>query len=72
MGIVVFGGFEDIEFQVFEQCIVIGDEGQIDRDGLLHGCFLKALGDTLAVGLVGDLLADLGQVVLCVGILHMR
>jgi len=72
MGSVVLGGFEDREFQVFASCIIIGDEGESALEGLWHGRCLKALGDTRAVGLGGDLRADLGHVVLCVGSLPMR
>ena len=72
MGIVVLGGFQDIEFEVFESLIVIGDQAQVDLDGLLYSCIVKALGDPLAVGLVSDFLANLGQVILVVGRLHMR
>ena len=67
----LLGGFEDIEFEVLEQLIIIGDQVQIDRDGLLHGRLIKALGYPFAIGFVGDFLADLGQVVLAVGILHV-
>jgi len=33
---------------------------------------VEALGHSGAVGFVGDFLADLGQVVLAIGILHVR
>jgi hypothetical protein len=60
------------EFQVLEPCIVRGDEREGDRDGLLHGRLVKALGDTRTVGRVSDFFADLGQGRLAVGIVHMR
>jgi hypothetical protein len=53
MGIMLFGGFEDIEFAVLEQLIIIGDERQVDFDGLLHGGIVKAFGHPFTVGLVG-------------------
>jgi hypothetical protein len=65
------GGFDDGEFDVTQEFIVVGDERQIDCDTLLHGGVGKALGDPLAVGLVGDLFADGGQVILAIGILDM-
>jgi hypothetical protein len=68
IGIMLLGGFEDREFEVLEQGILIGDQVQIDRDGFLHGRRIKALGDPVAVGCVGDVLADLGEVILAVGI----
>jgi hypothetical protein len=42
VGIVLLGRVEDREFEVFEQLIIVGDQSQVDLDGLLHGCFLKA------------------------------
>jgi hypothetical protein len=60
VGIVLLGGVEEIEFEVFEPLILIGDQGQIDRDGLLHGAIVKALGYPFTVGLIGNFLADLG------------
>jgi hypothetical protein len=35
IGIVVLGGFEDVERQIAEAGIVIGDQRQVDLDGLL-------------------------------------
>ena len=52
--------------------IVIGSQGQVDRDALLHSGVSKTLGDTIAVGLVSALLANFGQVIWAVGILDMR
>jgi hypothetical protein len=42
--------------------IIIGEERQSDRQGLLHSRIGTALGAPRAVGLLGDVLADLGQV----------
>jgi len=63
MGIGLLGRVEDVEFQVLEQFVVIGDEGQVDRTGLLHRRVVNTFSHALPVGCVGDLLADLGQVV---------
>ena len=60
VGIVLLSRFEDIEFEVLEQLILVGDQSQIDFDGLLHGGIVKAFGHPVSVGLVGDLFADLG------------
>jgi hypothetical protein len=54
-----------------EQLIRVGDEGQGDRNGRLYRRIVEALGDARAGSLVGDFLADLRQVILCVGILYM-
>ena len=72
LSIVVLGGFQAVEFEVFEQFIVIGDECQIDCESLLHRRLVEALGHSGAVGFVGDVLADLGQGVLALGMLHVR
>src|SRR5215813_10636128 len=71
-GIVRLGGFHDREFEVLESLIVIGDEAQVDRNGCLHGRLLKAFGHSCAVGCAGQLLPDLGAVVLAMSIVHMR
>jgi hypothetical protein len=48
------------EFEVSEQLIIIGNEGQGDRDVFWHRRVRKAFGAPLAGGFVGDLFADLG------------
>lgn len=70
-GIVVLGGCEDRECEVPEQLVVIGDEGEGDRDGLLDGRSVKALSDPCAGGLIGELLANRRQVLLAGGIVHV-
>jgi hypothetical protein len=57
---VLLGGVEEIEFEVFEPLILIGDQGQTDLDGLLHGAIVKALGHPFTVGLIGNLLTEIG------------
>ena len=52
--------------------IVISDQSQVDCDGLLPRWVSKALSNAVAVGFVGDFLANLGPVVLTIGMLHMR
>src|SRR5215475_15647676 len=44
---------------------------KIDLDAPLYAGITEALGDSLAVGFISDFLADLGQIVLTVGVLHM-
>jgi hypothetical protein len=44
MGVVLFGGLQDREFQVSEQLVVIGAQGQIDLDHLaekVHSLYLR-------------------------------
>ena len=69
MGIVLLGGLDDGKLQSTEQLGIIRPQGQIDRDGLWPGGISKALSNAIAGGLVGDLLADVGPVVLAVRML---
>jgi len=54
------GSFEEIEVEVLEQLILVGDQGQGDLDSLLHGRFLQAFDHPFSVGLVGHFLTDVG------------
>jgi hypothetical protein len=60
LGVMVPGGCDDGAFDVTKECIVGGDERQIDCDTLVHGGVGKALGAPLTVGLGGDRFADGG------------
>jgi hypothetical protein len=44
VGLVRLSGFEEIEVEVLEPLILVGDQGQVDLDSLLHGRFLQAFG----------------------------
>jgi len=66
------GGLEEREFDIASYLIVISDQSQVDCDGLLPRWVSKALSNAVAVGFVGDFLANLGPVVLTIGMLHMR
>jgi hypothetical protein len=72
VGIGCLGGLDDGKFQITEALIIIGDEGEVARDVLWHSSIGKALGDTLAVGCIGDVLADLRPVRLARGLLAVR
>jgi hypothetical protein len=71
VGVMLFGGFEDGQFHVAEQLVVVVNQGKVDFDTLLHGGLGKPLSDTIAVRFIGDLLADFGQVILASGILDV-
>jgi hypothetical protein len=71
IGIVLLGRFENGQFHIAEQAVVVVNEREIDFDALLHRRIGKPLGDAVAVRLVGNLLANLGQVVLTIGILDV-
>jgi hypothetical protein len=71
LGVMMLGGFHDGQFKVTQQLIVVGDKGEIDFDAFLHSRIGKAFGDPVAVGFLGDLFANGGQIVLAVGILYV-
>jgi len=48
VGVVLLGACDDGETQITEQLIIIGDQGQVDLDILVHSGIVKALGDALA------------------------
>jgi hypothetical protein len=71
VGVMMFGSFDDGQFHVAEQLVVVVNQGKVDCATLLHGRLGKPLSDTLAVRFRGDLLADLGQVILASGLLDV-
>lgn len=71
MGVMVFGSFEDGEFAIAQQLIVIGDERQIHFDALWHRWIGEALGDPVSVGFVGNVLADGREGIRAVGLVDM-
>ena len=70
VGVVVPGGLEEAEFDIAKECIVRGDERQIDLDALWHGWIGTAFGNAVTVGLGGDLFAHGREVILAMGMLH--
>ena len=71
VGVVYLGRSDDEEFEIREQGIVVIDKHKIDFDALLHAGIREAFGNATSVGFVGDLFADLREVVLAVGVLNM-
>ena len=71
MGIMLFSGSHDIQLQIGEQLVVVIHQLKIDLDAPLHAGITEALGDSFAVGFISDFLADLGQIVLAVGVLDV-
>jgi hypothetical protein len=67
----VFGRLDNREFSVAQQLIVLGDQGQVDCDALVYGGLSNAFGHAIPVRFGGDLRADLGEVVLAIGMLDM-
>ena len=66
------GGSDDGEREVTEQRIVAADECEINFNAFLHRWLGKPFRDAVAIGLVGDLFAERRQVIVAVGILHVR
>ena len=71
VGVVFLGRSDDEEFEIREQGIVVIDKHKIDFDALLHTGMWEAFGDASSVGFVGDLFADVREVVLAVGVLNV-
>jgi len=70
--VVLLGGPHARPCEIAESRILAVNQGQIACHTFLHGGSGTALGDPVAVRFVGDLLVHLGEVVLPVGLLHMR
>jgi NAD(P)-dependent dehydrogenase (short-subunit alcohol dehydrogenase family) len=66
------GGVAAGECQLTAARIRIGEEGSVDRDVRWHSSLVQARGDTRAVGLGGDGLADRRPVLRARGILDVR
>ena len=69
--IVILGLTGDEQLELVEQGVIEADQGQVGFNTGLDGGIREAFGDAGTVGFVGDLFADLGQVVLAVGVLDM-
>ena len=71
VSVMMFGGFDDGEFHVTKQILIVTDACQIDFNTFLHGGVGQALGNPVTVGFLGNLLNNGRQVILAVGILHV-
>jgi len=58
MGIVLLSRFEDKEFEVAEHLIIIGDQSEVDLNGLLASRGVTPLGDAFTIGFISDFLAN--------------
>jgi hypothetical protein len=72
LGIVRLGGFDDVSLQGAEKMVIVANQRQVHCHAFLDRRVGKPLGDTVAVGFVGQLFPNLGQVVLAVGVLDVR
>ena len=55
VGIVLLRGSDEIELEVVDDLVVVGDELEVDGDASARGGIIKMLGQTDAIGLVDDL-----------------
>ena len=69
--IVILGGAQDEVLELPEHLVVVGQQPEIDLNGLLDTGVSEALYHTAPVARVGELLLELGQVVLAVGVLDV-
>ena len=66
-----FGLLDDVEFQLSQKPIVYIDELEIHLDAFLNGKAGEVIGDAVTICLVGQLLSELGEVVLAIGVLDV-
>jgi len=67
----LLGAPQDVAFHVSDEDVEVVDQFEVDLDSHSHGGVRELLDEALAVDLVGDLSAELGQVPLAVGVLYM-
>jgi hypothetical protein len=68
---VLLGSGHEVSRQIAEALVVGAKQGEVHVDALLHGGIGTPLGHAVTGGLLGNLLPDLGQVVLTVGVLDV-
>jgi hypothetical protein len=67
VGVVWLGGVEHGQLQGAAQAVIVVNPGEVPCETLVHGRVPASLCHAVAVGLVGELLATLGEVVLARG-----
>ena len=72
MSVMVRGGSDDGELEGTEPLLGAADEGEIDVKACVHRGIGTPFRDAVAIGLVGNLVADRRPVVVAVGLLHVR
>src|SRR5262245_60809909 len=63
---------DDRQFHIAGQPIVMVNQGEVDFDALLYCGLKEPLSHTVPIVLGGQLLPDLGQIVLAIGLLDVR
>ena len=69
--VVCFDLLDDVEFEVCKELVVEVKELETDLDAFAYGGIGEVIGDSLPVCLVGDLLLELGEIVLAIGVLDV-
>jgi hypothetical protein len=69
--IVGLGALHEIQRQISEQVVVVADQREVHGNVLLDGWPGKPLSHAFPIRFIGQLLADLGQIILAIDILHM-
>jgi hypothetical protein len=71
LGSVLLRRVHDRQLEVCQPRVVVADQGHVTLEALWHRGSRTALGDAGPVGWVGDVLANLGEVVLALGVVDM-
>lgn len=71
VGVVLLGHANDVQLEVADNLVVIGDQGQVDFDALAHARVVEAFGDTFPVDLVGQCHAEVVVIALVIGVLDV-
>ena len=71
VGVVLLRRFDEVPLEIAEPRVIVPKPRQVHFHALLPGGISAALGDTVAVRLVGQRLPNRGPVVLAVGVLDM-
>ena len=71
LGVVLFGMAEDFQFNLAQNIVVRADELQVHRHAGADAGIGESFGDTLTIGFIGDLLSNVGKIVLTVGVLDV-
>src|SRR6266851_4603239 len=69
--VVGFGTARNVEFDFPQELVIVIDEGDIDFNGLPYAGIGEVLFHSLAIRLVRQLLPNLGQIVLTIGIVNV-
>jgi hypothetical protein len=72
IGVVLLRRFDNVQLEIVEQRVLVPNQRQVHFRALLPGGSREPLGDPVAVGFVGQLFPNRGQVIRAVGVLDVR